>query len=222
MSTPTLDRPVPTLRREAVGGAIAAAVVVLIIIAVVVTREPGRGDGTPGVAAATSASEPATRTAIPVDEGVTAAPVMPEATGPTGDAGVLPAALPSVGLDEPAASGDGVTAQVRSIEAIDGAGSGPGNISGPALRVTLQLTNGTAAPIALDFVSIGLTHGSDNTPASPLNDPSADPFTGTLEPGAAGDGVYVFSMPEDDRDLVTVSVGYRAGAPYLVFSGAAS
>jgi hypothetical protein len=146
---------------------------------------------------------------------------MPEATGPTSDANMLPVALPPVGLDEPASSGDGVRAEVRSVVAIDGSGSGPGNISGPALRVTLELTNGTVSPVALDFMSVGLAHGSDRTPASPLNDPSAAPFTGTLEPGATGEGVYVFSVPEEDRELVTVSVGYRAGAPFMVFTGSA-
>jgi hypothetical protein len=34
-------------------------------------------------------------------------------------------------------------------------------------------------------------------------------------------GVYLFTVPEDDRDTVTVSVGYEAGAPYLVFTGSA-
>jgi hypothetical protein len=221
MKSPALERTAPTLRHEAAVGAIAAVVVALIIVGVVVARGSGRDDGTPGAAAGTSVSEPATRTSIPPDEAVTTAPTMPEATAPTSDANVLPVALPSVGLDEPAASGDGVSAAVLSVEAIEGSGSGPGNISGPALRVTLELTNGTAAPVALDFVSVSVTHGTARTPASPLNDPSAAPFTGTLEPGATGEGAYVFSVPKDDRGLVTVSVGYRAGAPYLVFSGAA-
>ena len=37
----------------------------------------------------------------------------------------------------------------------------------------------------------------------------------------AAEGVYVFSLAEDARDLVTVSVGYQAGAPFMVFTGSA-
>jgi hypothetical protein len=228
MKNPALDRPAPSRRRKVMAGAVAAVVVVLVLIvgALVVTGGPWRDDDAPAAAAATTSSAPATPTATsPQDQAAPAAPAapaVPEATGPTGDVNVLPASLPSVGLDEPAASDDGVRVEVLSVDAVDGVGSGPGNVSGPALRVTLELTNGTTAPIALDLVSIGLTHGTDRTPASPLNDPSAAPFAGTLQPGTTGEGVYVFSVPTADRDLVTVSVGYRAGAPYLVFSGAAA
>jgi hypothetical protein len=47
-------------------------------------------------------------------------------------------------------------------------------------------------------------------PASPLDDPSAAPFAGTVAPGEHADGVYVFTIPEEDRGSVTVSVGYQA------------
>jgi hypothetical protein len=62
-------------------------------------------------------------------------------------------------------------------------------------------------------------YGSDETPASPLDDPSQAPFQGTVAPGETADGVYVFSVPAGERDSVTVEVGYTAGAPLLHFSG---
>lgn len=31
--------------------------------------------------------------------------------------------------------------------------------------------------------------------------------------------MYVFTVPAGDRDLVTLSVGYQAGAPFMVFTG---
>jgi hypothetical protein len=70
-------------------------------------------------------------------------------------------------------------------------------------------------------VSVSLTSGPDGTPASPLDDPSRAPFAGTVDPGEDAEGVYVFTVPEGDRDVVTLTVGYRAGAPFLVFTGAA-
>ncbi|WP_157943995.1 DUF4352 domain-containing protein [Blastococcus atacamensis] len=121
--------------------------------------------------------------------------------------------------DQQAAVGNGITADVVSLDAIEGTGQGPGNISGPALKVTLRLTNGTSEPVSADAVAVDLAYGTELFPASPLDDPSSAPFTGTVAPSGSTQGVYVFSVPADERDLVQVSVGYQAGAPILVFTG---
>jgi hypothetical protein len=149
------------------------------------------------------------------------APTTPSPAGPTGDVDQAPPQLPAVDLSEAAQVGNGVTARITRLEAIDGTGKGPGNIAGPALRVTVRITNGTADTLSLDGVAVDMTHGADALPASPLDDPSADPFTGVVQPGASADGVYVFTVPADDRDAITVTVGYQAGAPFMVFTGSA-
>jgi hypothetical protein len=92
-------------------------------------------------------------------------------------------------------------------------------VNGPALRVTVRIENGTDQPIELDGVATNLSYGADRTPASPLADDSERPFSGTLAAGASADAVYVFSVPADARDTVTVEVGYTAGAPLLQFTG---
>lgn len=125
-------------------------------------------------------------------------------------------------LDDEAAVGNGVSATLVSVRAVDGSATGPGNIAGPALRVTVHLTNRTVAPVGLDLVSVDLTYGDDRLPASPLDDPSRVPFSGTLRPGGAAEGTYVFTVPADDRGVVTVSVGYQPGAPFMVFTGSAA
>jgi len=216
MNAPAPTRPVPTFRREAVVGALAALVFALAILAVVVT-----GGSDPDHRAAAAATPSASETAAPSDDAVATSPSVPAATGPSADGNAAPASLPAVGLDQPATSSDGIRAELVALKAVDGSGSGPGNISGPAVQITLRLTNGSTDDVALDFVSVNLTYGADKTPAAPLNDPSTDVFTGTLQPGAAVEAVYVFSVPDDHRDPVTLSVGHRAGTPYLVFSGAA-
>ncbi len=215
---PTTDRPATGRDRARIAGLVAAALLVLLAGFALVTAgsDPGgAGTGAAGTAASTTPGAP------PRDESVTAAPTMPEATGPTTATTALPAALPEVGLDEPAASDEGMRAEVVSVEAVQGTASGVGNVAGPALRVTLRLENGTPEPVTLDFVTAELAHGADRTPAPRVNDPSEAPFVGTLEPGAAAEGVYVFTVPEDDRAQISVAVGYRAGAPYLVFTGPA-
>jgi hypothetical protein len=239
MST-DIPRPPAASRRRRLLVAVGSALVVVALV--VLGFVLGGGDETAaadGGAAATS-SQPAHATAGAPSAGAPSGsapsgrapsgsapetsappPVTPAPTGPTGDVDAPPPAHPAVALDQPAAVGDGVTASITSIEPIQGTGTGRGNVAGPALRVAVRIDNGTAKPVSLDGVTVGLTSGDDHTPASPLDDPSQVPFAGTVRPGDTADGTYVFSIAEDARDAVTVTVGYRAGAPILVFTGSA-
>jgi hypothetical protein len=211
--------PTRSRRRRVLAALSALAVVALVVLAVVVL---GRGDdraaASGGSASPTTAAPAAATAAAPALPAPLPTPVP---AGPTGTVDDAPPSLPPVALDQTAAAGDGITASLTSIEAIQGTATGPGNVSGPALRVTVRLTNGTAAPVALGGVSVDLASGNELTPASPLNDPSAAPFTGMVAPGHQAEGVYVFSIPAQSRDSVTVSVGYQAGAPIMVFTGSA-
>ncbi len=209
-------------RRRLLVAATAAVLTAAVALVLVFTT---RDEDPDGVAAA----EPTpTQTSAPRDEptlegpAIPAPPVESDPAGQPGAADERPRSLLAVALDAPAETGDGVTGSLVSIEAIDGTGVGRGNVAGPALRVTIRLTNGTDESVPLGGVTVELDHGTDAVPASPLDDPSRSPFGGTLEPGAEAEGVYVFRVPADDRRLVTVSVGYRAGAPFMVFSGSAS
>jgi len=220
MSVPQ-NRPAPSRRREAIGGAVAALVVLAIVVLGLLVRGGDDGDvaaagtATSGPAAPSSAAEAAPTT--PAEE---AAPATADEAAPD-DAAELPRSLPAVAFDDEAAGEDGVRGQVVSLEAVDGTAEGVGNVAGPALRATVRLTNGTSAPVDLGLVSVTLTHGPAGTPASPLDDPSRAPFAGTLDPGASTEGVYVFTVPADDREVVTLTVGYGADIPFLVFTGAA-
>jgi hypothetical protein len=208
----------------------------LVALAAVLTGggdEDGAAAATPGAASSSpasgseSASESgsASATAEPTastapDETVPPPPPTPTPTGPTEDVDEPPPSLPEVPLEAPAEVGNGVVATIASVEEIDGTAVGPGNVAGPALRITVRIENGTTEPVSLDGVAVNLSSGPERTPASPLDDPSRAPFSGTVEPGEAGAGVYVFSVPTDVRDQVTVEVGYQAGAPLLLFTGA--
>ncbi|GAB3357126.1 hypothetical protein [Modestobacter lapidis] len=223
MNTPQLSRPAWTRRRLLLSGLAAAVLVAVVTLALVVT---GSGDG--GNASATAATTaPPSGVVVPTgtvapDETVVPAPPTPVPAGPTSDADALPPSLPAVPLDQPAAVGNGITGAVVSLEAIDGTAQGPGNVAGPALRATVRISNDTAEPVSLDAVTVDLATGTDLTPASPLDDPSELPFRGTVAPGEAAEGRYVFTVPVDARAVVTLSVGYQAGAPFLVFTGPAA
>ena len=220
MNAPLPSRPAKPRRPLLVAAAVVAFLAVALTLAVVLTDPGPRGSA--GATAATMTTGPSVPTETVVPDGtVVPAPPTPQPTGPTSDATALPPSLPAVPLDQPAAVGNGITAVVSSLEAIEGTARGPGNVAGPALRATVRITNGTPDPVSLDAVVVDLATGPDLTPASPLDDPSERPFFGTAAPGETVEGVSVFTVPADDREAVTLSVGYQAGAPFLVFTGSA-
>ena len=203
-------------------GAVVAGVLAVVAAALVVLALTTGGSGSDPAAASPATATSAAPTAAPTTVALAPAADTPAPTGPTTDADEPPASLAPVPLDQPAAVGDGVTARVVSLDAVDATGVGPGNVTGPALRVTVALTNGTADALPLGGVAVDLASGPELVPASPVNDPSAAPFSGTVAAGGTAQGVYVFSIAAADRADVTLSVGYEAGAPVLVFTGAAS
>lgn len=112
----------------------------------------------------------------------------------------------------------GMTANVVSVESYTATAKRAGEVSGPAVKVTLRLTNGTGGAIPLSTATVNAYYGSDATPAAPVaGDPAAKPFTGSLEPGAAATAVYVFSVPAEDDGAVTLTLSDQAGAQLVVF-----
>ena len=213
----------PVVRSSRRRTAVAAVLGLLAAVLVVLALTTGGSDDEPaGAAGATPSATSAAPSAAPTTVALAPAADTPAPTGPTTDADEPPASLAPVPLDQPAAVGDGVTARVVSLDAVDATGVGPGNVTGPALRVTVAMTNGTAGALPLGGVAVDLASGPELVPASPVNDPSAAPFSGTVAAGGTAQGVYVFSIAAADRADVTLSVGYEAGAPVLVFTGAAS
>jgi len=213
MSSPTTSRR-PSRRLLVLVGA--GVVVVLAAIAVFLTTRGGGSDDAAAASTATVPGDPVSSEPAPTN------PPTPEPSGPTADATDLPPTLSAVGLTDPAAVGDGVTGRLVSIDAVQGTGEGVGNIDGPSLLVTVELTNGTDAPVSFDAVAAEAYTGEDMTPATLLDDPQANPLRGTVDPGDSVTGSYVFYVPESERGDVTVQIGYQAGAPYLVWRGAVS
>jgi hypothetical protein len=205
-------------RRRLLLAVLGAVVVVAIVVVLLLLN---RGDD----ASTASGSEPAdgstTTSAAPSSSTApSSASAAPTSEPPAGDGTGLPPSLPAVPLQSQAAVGNGVTATLTGIEAIQGTASGPGNVAGPALRVTVRIQNGTADAVSLDAVAVNMYYDADRTPASPLEDPSQRPISGSVAPGQSADGVYVFTVPKSHRDAVTVEVGYQPGAPYMTWTGA--
>ncbi|MGY1665226.1 hypothetical protein [Geodermatophilus sp. SYSU D00696] len=223
MSTSTHQTTGRVRRGRLLAWSAAALTIGLAVAALFLTG--GRGDdGGPGGtdAAATSSAAVPTTASDPTTPGPAEPSATPQPTGPTTDADELPPGLPPVPLDSSVTVDDDVAVTLEGIEAIEGSGLGPGNVGGPALRITVRFDNRTADAVDLSGVAVDLSYGTERVPGSPLDDPSAASVAGMLEPGETAEGVYVFGVPTETRDTVTVSVGYQPGAPYAVFTGSAA
>jgi hypothetical protein len=207
---------------------------VLLVVAaglVVWLAGPGDDDDRSGTAAAPSTSAPAEPTGEPGTE--------PEATPTEPVAPATVAAAPSVvareGVPEeertveaaaadftgPAEWADGVSARVTEARQQVTAGQGPGALAGqPQTVFTLELTNGSEAPLDVNAVVVQATYAAGASQAAPLYDRDTVDFGGTLEPDATATAVYSFAIPADQLGDVTLSVDVDGHRFPAVFRGA--
>ena len=143
---------------------------------------------------------------------------------------------PPVSLRAVAHFGTGVTARIMSIKAIEYHAVAPGQVSGPGLRLVIQVDNGTAKSIGLDnaVVTIADARGTPGvemniTPAASDDDAGhpgpgnfSYPMRGLLAPGHKASGTYVFTIPAGHRNPVTVNFSYAGGGPVVLFKGDAA
>jgi hypothetical protein len=137
---------------------------------------------------------------------------------------VTPTATPTtaapVALQAPAKL-NSVVVSLVTIQAITVGVSGPGEVAGPALAVTVNISNNSSAAVDVSSAVVTLLDSQGQvgtpTPASP-----ASPFTGSVQPGASANGVYVFGIAKTQRNPINVYVSYTAGAATAHFFGNAS
>lgn len=222
MSKAPARRPVPRWAVVAV-----AALVVLVLGGVVwaAVAQSGSADAGPTSSASPSrsAGEDVSDEPSPVETPTAPAPGEPGG-GATDDADpaapYTPVTKDAVALDQPAAFDSGVTAELTTVESVAGEAQGPGEVAGPAVRVTVRLTNGTSAAVPLDSAVVNVYGGQDLAPAEPLTGPGGKPFSGSVAPGASVTGVYVFNVPADQRDRLQVTVSYDPTVTTVLFEGA--
>ena len=124
-------------------------------------------------------------------------------------------------LTEAAPFGKNVTLRIVDVAEVQGKARGPGQISGPAVRMKVRLTNGSSRPVSLEQMVVAVASGKDRAPAAGLTDPASQHFEGVLKPGRSVTGVYVFSVPAGDRDQLEVTVSSSSDVPVVVFQGSA-
>lgn len=198
---------------------VAAVVVVALIWAIAAGAFGGGVPGPTPTPAPTSSTTPtAGQATSPVPEPSLASPTA------TGTPTVEPTRKPTVvktGLGDEAEASPGVTASVVSVEAVSGDARGPGEVAGPALRVTIDVKNGTGKSIRTELGLINVYSGKDRNPAGLLSGPGAKPFPDQIPAGGSGTGTSVFNVPLDDRDLIEVEFSYSTDAAVVIFKGSA-
>lgn len=213
-------------RQWLVAGVVAAVVLVGGIVAVAATRGGGATDeaGATGTSAITESPAPSATGSPTADAtstpGGTATPTTAPVPEPslTWAPGAVDDAVP---LDDVATPEADVTVSLAKLEAVQGTAQGPGQVAGPALRVTLEVTNGTGEAIPLNAALVQVYCGPDRIPGDPLSGPGVSEFGGTLAAGDSATGVYVLTCPVELRDDVQITFGYVPAGAKVAFEGAA-
>ena len=122
-------------------------------------------------------------------------------------------------LRKEAPLGNGVSVRVTDVEKVVGTARGPGEIAGPAARVTVRVSNKTRQRIPMDLALVNLYYGRQKTPAQVLSGPGSAPLRRPVAAGEAASGKYVFGVPGNQFDRIVVEFSYTTEAPTVVFSG---
>ena len=132
--------------------------------------------------------------------------------------GKPPAGTRAVGLKGEATSAPGVTARLAKIDAVEARASLPGEVGGPALAVTVKVTNRTDDDLSLELGVVNAYYGPERTPAVSVASDGEVPFPASVAAGDSATGVYVFQIPEEARP-VRVELDLGDGADVVVFKG---
>ncbi len=189
----------------------------------------GCGSPQAGAAAGPTASAPVTSSAsgtpaVSVTPGAGSAPTPggPAPGTPAPGLSPVPAAVtttrPAVALSATSTFGHRVSARVTHHEATISVAHGPGQIGGaPSVSLTVEITNGDDHALSLDAVTVTASYGDQALPATLSDGTTA--LHGELRAGARASGSYVFEIPVEARDAVTLTVSYTPSEPTVVFTG---
>lgn len=176
------------------------------------TPTPGAGSGTATQGSGIATSPP---------PGTPTNPVVTTTGTPATDAAkppIPPEAAP-VAPTATATGADRVSVSLAKVESVDGKAVAPGEISGPAVRLTVKINNGASSQLDLGLTVVNAYTGKNKVPAGTVVLPGGRPFAGKLAPGQSADGVYLFVIPKSQRQDVSVAVDYGAGVETMVFRG---
>lgn len=211
-------------RRRILAWVAAAVVLGLIVAAVVWGVTRGGADPEPSTPTATTTSAADSPEATP---GQTDSPTTtdPTETAPPPSDGTEPPARESaapVPIGEDAEVTADLVARVSKVDPVQGQAVLPGEVSGPALSVTVEIDNRTTSNIDLTSAVVTMYYGADGLGANPISQPAGQAFPSVVDAGRTATGVFVFEVPNDQRDNIRIEVDLSVGDPIVVFEGSAA
>ncbi|OAH48804.1 DUF4352 domain-containing protein [Microbacterium oleivorans] len=224
------DEPRRPPRRAMIAVAVAAVVVIGGGIALAVgltgggvSAAPGRvgSSASPGAGEPSSDASPGGTATGETPDGSAATPGTDSAEpdDPSTPAPDARETLPPADLAAPVTVDGGPTVSVRRIESVTGEAVLPGEVSGPAVRVTVEVKNGSTKPIDLTTAAVTLFAGSSDLQASPVTKPAGRAFPSEVAPGKTAEGAFVFELPEGQRADVRIEVDLSVSDPLIAFEG---
>jgi hypothetical protein len=191
------------------------AIVVVVLVAGGITWAVVAGDAGSPKDAGHSASPTASGTPVPTAPSGYPTPTA-GATAPV-DKSVQPI---EVSPKETAQPLPGAFVTLASIEAVTAGRDIPGEKSGPAVKVAVQLVNDSDKAIDTGNSGVTLTYGGDDrTPAVVLTDAKAVNWPAQVMPGEKATAVYFFAVPLAVTGDVRVTVDLLPSGPDVVFVG---
>lgn len=196
-------------RRLSVPGWIGAILAVVLLVAGVVwgvlSNMPADGSG-PGAAPTVTTTPQPTDFETPT----------PGATTPV----TKPGESVEVPLDKPSAPVEGAVVEVAGLKSLTAGRDIPGESSGPAVEVTVRITNKGDKAMDTAGSNVTLTYGGDERlPAVALTGDQTTVWPTSIAAGASADAVFLFSVPLAPEGDIRVIVDLLASAPDVVFVG---
>jgi hypothetical protein len=208
----------PTARRSTTTRWVLIGATVVIVVGLALTFWP-RPAVTIGTLPTSTPSTFTTETPTP-DPFVT--PVPPKSTTtPEPSATFVPHARKPVPLSNTTSVISGLTVQITSVAAVQGTGRSIGDVNGPSIQVRMTVKNTTGKSVNLANVVVNAYYGTDHTPASALPSPGGQNFPATVASGGSAKGVFVFSIPKNQRSLVSITFDFSVKTSVVVFQGSA-
>ena len=205
-------RIVPFLR-----GSLAAAGAVLLVTACSGDDEPAaQGGGSASATAAPSATTATATATVPAPGTATGSRSPGPPARATSGAPVAVTPLPPAPVGRDATLRTGVTVALAKVADVRVEASGPGEVAGPGVAVTIRVRNAGGEPFDLDGVAVNASYG-DGTPANPGGSAQAAPLQGRLAAGKTAEGTYYFTVPAAQRSALKVEVSSSSAANIAVF-----
>jgi hypothetical protein len=151
-----------------------------------------------------------TTTSVPTPEEMGEVPATAESTPPVGVE-----VMPPVPVGQPTEFDPGVSARVVEVDEVQVKALGAGETSGPALAVTVEMTNASDGPVDLSGLAV-TARTLDGVPAVSSRAEPAEELVGVLQPDQSATGTYVFRV-SDDRPDVLVELSHSSFARVLTF-----